>query len=225
MSVTHDLTALLDPDTPVLGLAPAILGRYRIESEIGQGAMGIVYRATDPVLDRPIALKVIRLPFAMALEERKAAEQRFLREASLAASITHPNSVVVHDFGRDEETDLPFIAFEYLQGRSLTDLLSKGPRPDWREALRITARLAGALHQAHQAGVIHRDIKPGNVMLLESGEPKLLDFGIARVSTAQLTGMGDTWGTPSYMSPEQVTGAVLDARSDLFSLGSLCSSC
>jgi eukaryotic-like serine/threonine-protein kinase len=223
MSLTHDLTALVGPDAePIAGLAPATLGRYVIEEEIGQGAMGTVYRASDPVLDRRVALKVIRLPLAMSLEERRMAEQRFLREASLAASISHPNSVVVHDFGRDEETDLPFIAFEYLQGRSLTDVIANGPRPHWREALAITERLAGALHKAHQAGVIHRDVKPGNVMLLESGEPKILDFGIARVSSAELTGGGDTWGTPSYMSPEQVTGGILDPRSDLFSLGSVC---
>ncbi len=222
MSLTHDLTALVDPDVPIPALSPSVLGRYEIESEIGQGAMGIVYRALDPVLERPVALKVIRLPYAMPVADRRQAEQRFLREASLAASISHPNSVVVHDFGRDEETGLPFIAFEYLQGRPLTEILSRGPRPGWREALRLTSRLAGALHQAHGAGVIHRDVKPGNVMVLESGEPKLLDFGIARVSTAPLTGIGDTWGTPAYMSPEQVTGGALDARSDLFSLGSLC---
>jgi len=222
MSLTHDLTALVDPDIPIHGLAPEVLGRYQIESEIGQGAMGIVYRAIDPILERPVALKVIRLPLAMPLADRRQAEQRFLREASLAASISHPNSVTVHDFGRDEESDLPFIAFEYLEGRPLTQVIHQGPRPDWREALRIISRLAGALHEAHRAGVIHRDIKPGNVMILESSEPKLLDFGIARVSTATLTGMGDTWGTPAYMSPEQVTGGVLDARSDLFSLGSLC---
>jgi serine/threonine-protein kinase len=222
MSLTHDLRALVDPDIPIQGLSPSALGRYRIESEIGQGAMGIVYRAIDPLLERPVALKVIRLPLAMPLDDRRQAEQRFLREASLAASISHPNSVTVHDFGRDEETDLPFIAFEYLEGRPLTQVIAQGPRPQWREALRIISRLADALHHAHRAGVIHRDIKPGNVMVLDSGEPKLLDFGIARVSTAALTGMGDTWGTPAYMSPEQVTGGVLDARSDLFSLGALC---
>jgi len=222
MSLTHDLSVLVDSEIPLTPeILPATLGRYVIQSEIGQGAMGIVYRATDPVLDRPVALKVIRLPFAMGLEERAQAEQRFLREASLAASISHPNSVVVHDFGRDEDTHVPFIAFEYLQGRSLTDFI-KGPRMGWREALHITARLAGALHHAHLAGVIHRDVKPANVMLLESGEPKILDFGIARVTSAEITGIGDTWGTPSYMSPEQVTGGVLDSRSDLFSLGALC---
>jgi hypothetical protein len=222
MSLTRDLTALVDDSEPYPASEPALLGRYHIESEIGHGAMGVVYRAMDPVLGRRVALKVIRLPFALGEEDRILAEQRFLREASLAASISHPNSVVVHDFGRDEETDLPFIAFEYLEGRSLTQVIADGPRLAWREALRITARLADALHHAHQAGVIHRDVKPGNVMLLASGEPKILDFGIARVSTAELTGMGDTWGTPAYMSPEQVTGGLLDARSDLFSLGSLC---
>jgi serine/threonine-protein kinase len=219
--LTRELTALVGEGEPVLALAPAVLGRYLIECEIGHGAMGVVYRAVDPLLERPVALKVMRLPFAMSVDDRHLAEQRFLREASLAASISHPNTVVVHDFGRDEETDAPFIAFELLQGRALTDVVASG-RLDWREALRITSRLADALHHAHQAGVVHRDIKPGNVMLLESGRPKILDFGIARAAAAQLTGIGDTWGTPAYMSPEQVTGAAVDSRTDLFSLGSLC---
>jgi tRNA A-37 threonylcarbamoyl transferase component Bud32 len=221
-SLTRELHSLVDAELNVPDSIPQNLGRYRIEAIIGQGAMGVVYRAFDPVIDRRVALKVVRLPFAATPEDRSLAEQRFLREASLAGNLSHPNTVVVHDFGWDETYDVPFIALEYLEGRTLTDVIAHGPRPDWREALRITARVADALAHAHAQGVIHRDVKPANVMLLPSGEPKILDFGIARTSTAALTGASDTWGTPSYMSPEQVTGGGVDARSDLFSLGTLC---
>jgi eukaryotic-like serine/threonine-protein kinase len=221
-SLTRELHSLVDAELNVPDSLPETLGRYRIEAIIGQGAMGVVYRAFDPVIDRWVALKVVRLPFAATAEERTLAEQRFLREASLAGNLSHPNTVVVHDFGWDETYDVPFIALEYLEGRTLTDVIANGPRPDWREALRITARLAEALAHAHAQGVVHRDVKPANVMLLPSGEPKILDFGIARTSSAALTGASDTWGTPAYMSPEQVTGALVDARSDLFSLGALC---
>jgi tRNA A-37 threonylcarbamoyl transferase component Bud32 len=221
-SLTRELHSLVDAELTVLDTIPQTLGRYRIETVIGQGAMGVVYRAVDPVIDRRVALKVVRLPFAATAEERTLAEQRFLREASLAGNLSHPNTVVVHDFGWDETYDVPFIALEYIEGRTLTDVIANGPRPDWRDALRITARLAEALAHAHAQGVVHRDVKPANVMLLPSGEPKILDFGIARTSSAALTGASDTWGTPAYMSPEQVTGALVDARSDLFSLGALC---
>ena len=221
-SLTRELHSLVDAELNVPDSLPQTLGRYRIEAIIGQGAMGVVYRAVDPLIDRRVALKVVRLPFAATAEERTLAEQRFLREASLAGNLSHPNTVVVHDFGWDETYDVPYIALEYLEGRTLTDVIASGPRLDWREALRITARLAEALAHAHQQGVVHRDVKPANVMLLPSGEPKILDFGIARTSSAALTGASDTWGTPAYMSPEQVTGALVDARSDLFSLGALC---
>ena len=221
-SLTRELHSLVNAELNVPDSLPETLGRYRIDAIIGQGAMGVVYRAFDPVIDRWVALKVVRLPFAASPEERTLAEQRFLREASLAGNLSHPNTVVVHDFGWDETYDVPFIALEYLEGRTLTDVIANGPRPDWREAMRITARLAEALAHAHAQGVVHRDVKPANVMLLPSGEPKILDFGIARTSSAALTGASDTWGTPAYMSPEQVTGALVDARSDLFSLGALC---
>ncbi|MET0554872.1 MAG: serine/threonine-protein kinase [Vicinamibacteria bacterium] len=221
-SLTRELHSLVDAELTVPDSLPETLGRYRIEAIIGQGAMGVVYRAIDPVIDRRVALKVVRLPFAATPEDRAQAEQRFLREATLAGNLSHPNTVVVHDFGWDPQYDVPFIALEYLEGRTLTDVIAHGPRPDWKEALRITSRLADALGHAHAQGVVHRDVKPANVMLLPSGEPKILDFGIACTSSAALTGAADTWGTPSYMSPEQVTGGVVDARSDLFALGTLC---
>jgi serine/threonine-protein kinase len=196
------------------------LGRYEIQSALGWGMMGVVYKAWDPLLGRPVALKILRLDFPMREDERQLMEQRFLREASLAAALSHPNIVVVHDVGRDPDTNTPFIALEYLEGRTLAEIASP-MRLDWRDALRLTARLAQALHHAHGHGVIHRDIKPSNVMVLPTGEPKILDFGIARASAGQLTAAGEAWGTPSFMSPEQATASAVDGRSDLFSLGSV----
>jgi hypothetical protein len=203
-----------------LGFAPSRMGRYEIRSAIGSGMMGVVYEAWDPLLSRRVALKILRLDFPLPENERELMERRFLREASLAAALSHPNIVVVHDFGRDPDTKTPFIALEYLEGRTLAEIASP-VLLDWRETLRLTARLARALHHAHGHGVVHRDIKPSNVMVLPSGEPKILDFGIARASTAQLTAAGEAWGTPFYMSPEQATASAVDGRSDLFSLGSV----
>lgn len=200
--------------------APSQMGRYEIRSAIGSGMMGVVYEAWDPLLSRRVALKILRLDFPVPEDERELMERRFLREASLAAALSHPNIVVVHDFGRDPATKAPFIALEYLEGRTLAEI-SSPVLLDWRESLRLTARLAQALHHAHGHDVIHRDIKPSNVMVLPSGEPKILDFGIARASSAQLTAAGEAWGTPFYMSPEQATAAPVDGRSDLFSLGSV----
>jgi hypothetical protein len=208
------------PPPIALGSVPSRLGRYEIQSVIGCGMMGIVYRAWDPLLGRPVAIKVLRLDFPIREDERQQMEQRFLREASLAAALSHPAIVVVHDIGRDPESERPYIALEYLEGRTLAEIAAPADL-DWRAALRLTARLAEALHHAHGHGIVHRDIKPSNVMVLPSGDPKILDFGIARASAGQLTGSGEAWGTPSYMSPEQATAGVVDGRSDLFSLGSV----
>jgi eukaryotic-like serine/threonine-protein kinase len=208
------------PPSLALGSVPSRLGRYEIQSLIGCGMMGIVYKAWDPLLGRPVAIKMLRLDFPMREDERQQMEQRFLREASLAAALSHPAIVVVHDIGRDPESARAYIALEYLEGRTLAEIAAPACL-DWRTALRLTARLAEALHHAHGHGIVHRDIKPSNVMVLPSGDPKILDFGIARASAGQLTGSGEAWGTPSYMSPEQATASVVDGRSDLFSLGSV----
>jgi protein kinase-like protein len=198
-----------------------VLGRYEIQEEIGRGMMGVVYRAFDPVLGRPVALKTVGLAFALPEKERRLFEERFLAEARVAARLAHLGIVVVHDAGRDAATGTLFIAFEHLQGRTLAEMTADGASLEWREALRITARVADALHHAHTRGVIHRDIKPANIMVLPSGDPKIMDFGIAKVPASQLTITGEFFGTPSYMSPEQANGDVVDARSDLFSLGSI----
>jgi serine/threonine-protein kinase len=203
-------------DTP-----PASLGRYEIRSVIGRGMMGVVYEAVDPALGRTVALKTIQLAFGISGLEKKVFEERFFTEARLAAGLTHPNIVVVHDVGWDEPTGTPFMALEYLHGETLSQRLESGQPMDWREALRIAARVADGLHVAHAAGVVHRDIKPANIMLLPSGEPKIMDFGIAKAPASELTAAGDVFGTPSHMSPEQATGVEVDGRSDIFSLGTI----
>jgi serine/threonine-protein kinase len=206
---------------PEVSPLPKTLGRYEIHSEIGRGAMGVVYKAGDPLLGRSVALKVIQCAFPLGADEHRLLEQRFLHEASLAASLSHPNIVVVHDVGFDAQASRPFIALEYLEGRTLAAIIACGESMDWRECLRMTARLADALHHAHAHGVVHRDIKPSNIMVLPAGHAKILDFGVAKTSKAHVTAAGELWGTPSYMSPEQASGQRVDGRSDLFSLGTV----
>jgi predicted Ser/Thr protein kinase len=200
---------------------PEKFGRYAIEEELGRGTMGVVYRAFDPVLGRAIALKTIHVAHTLSKRRRVAFEQRFLTEARVAAKLQHPGIVVVHDLGRDSESGDLFIALELLTGENLDDWIEEDRRPGWREALRIVARVAEALHHAHVRGVVHRDVKPANIMVLESGQPKIMDFGIAKIDAGQLTTPGELFGTPLYMSPEQALGQPAGPRSDLFSLGSV----
>jgi serine/threonine-protein kinase len=183
--------------------------------------MGVVYEAHDPALGREIALKVIQGALGAADEERESYEQRFFAEARAAARLSHAGIVVVHDVGRDPDLGLPFMALELLRGRPLDGVLRDQTRLGWREALGITRRVAEALHHAHMQRIVHRDVKPANIMLLESGEPKVMDFGIAKVDASQLTASGQFLGTPLYMSPEQALAHPVDARSDIFSLGAV----
>ena len=199
---------------------PATLGRYVIQEEIGRGMMGAVYRASDPDLGRTVALKTVKLAFPVSDRERDQFQQRFLVEARAAGALSHPNIVVVHDVGRDPESGTFFIALEYLEGRTVEQVVSDGPM-EWSAALRVVAHLADALHHAHSRGIIHRDIKPANIMVLEDGEPKIMDFGIAKLPTSQLTVAGQFFGTPAYTAPEQVTGTEIDGRADLFALGAI----
>jgi len=198
---------------------PRTLGRYEIQRELGRGTMGVVYEAQDPMLHRKIALKAIRIAVSIPDEVRELFEKRFLAEARAVAVLSHPGIVVVHDVGTDEKTETPYIAMEFLEGKTLEEVTAGGKRLQWREALGLAARAAWALHHAHDRGIVHRDIKPANIMRMPSGEPKIMDFGIARLPASELTAAGDLFGTPSYMSPEQAVGAVADARSDIFSLG------
>ncbi len=199
---------------------PGKIGRYEIRRELGRGVMGVVYQAWDTVLGRTIALKTIK-PVTDSEEQREAWERRFLIEAQAAARLSHPAIVVVYDVGRDPETDTLFIALEYLEGQSLAQRAGHGRPLPWREALRLVGQVAEGLHHAHTQGVIHRDVKPANVMVLPSGDAKILDFGVARLDDGSLTNPGDLCGTPLYMSPEQASGHPLDARSDIFSLGAV----
>jgi len=203
-------------------LPETIGGRYRVEAELGRGMMGVVYKAHDPVMARSVALKVVQLAFPVTKEQREEFEQRFLSEARIVARLSHPNIVVAFDVGRDETEGKPFMALEYLVGRTLDVVLTEDGAPDWRESLRITARVASALHYAHQQGVVHRDIKPANIMILGSGEPKIMDFGLAKQRAGlELTSTGQFMGTPMYMAPEQAAGGAVDGRTDLFSLGAV----
>jgi eukaryotic-like serine/threonine-protein kinase len=203
-------------------IVPPRIGRYDISRQLGRGTMGIVYEAHDPLLGRRVALKTIDLAFAASPDERQGFEQRFLSEARVAARLSHPNIVAVHDVGRDEPAGALYVAFEYLEGHTLAEMLARGPLP-WRQALTIVEEVAGALAHAHSHGVVHRDIKPANIMVLASGIPKIMDFGIAKVETARLkpAGAGQHFGTPLYMAPEQVRDQPVDGRTDLWALGAV----
>lgn len=202
-----------------MGNLPKAIGPYRIQSELGRGMMGVVYKAKDARSNKAVALKVIRLAMAVSEEQQKTFERRFVEEAQIVARLDHPSIVAVYEIGRDPEEKAPFIAFEYLEGRTLAAVLEEGALP-WKEALRVATQVAGALHHAHEQGIIHRDIKPANIMMLPSGQPKLMDFGLAkREAGTELTSTGQFLGTPLYMSPEQALGRKVDARTDVFSLG------
>lgn len=193
------------------------VGRYRILDELGRGAMGVVYRAEDPSLDRIVALKTISL--GDADEDRKAYEKRFMLEAKAAGKLTHPNIVTIFDYG--EEEDIAYMAMELLEGQDLRSRIRQGDIPPM-EAVEIALQVADGLGFAHEFGVVHRDVKPGNIMLLERGAVKIMDFGIARMRFSEhKTSTGMVLGTPRYMSPEQISGQPVDQRSDIFSLGTV----
>jgi serine/threonine protein kinase len=192
------------------------LGRYVIESEIGRGAMGIVFKATDSVLQRTVAVKTVN----MALEKEHADkyEARFYQEARAAGGLNHPNIVTVYDAGK--AGDVVYMAMEYIQGVELRTLFVEGQPMGVSQALSIAAQVAEGLAYAHQNGVVHRDIKPANIMVVSDGPVKITDFGIARMrASLDLTQTGVMLGSPKYMSPEQVIGKRADHRSDIFSLG------
>ncbi len=194
---------------------PAKIGRYNIAAEIGRGAMGVVYRAVDPMLERTVAVKTINM--ALDPGEIEHYEKRFTIEARAAGGLNHPNIVTIHDIGRSG--DLAYMAMEFLEGRELKDLIANGELTVDR-ALDIAAQAADGLAYAHQHEVVHRDIKPANIMILGDGRVKIMDFGIARMRTADVrTQTGVVLGSPRYLSPEQVLGKRSDGRADIFSLG------
>ncbi|MDH5264943.1 MAG: serine/threonine protein kinase [Betaproteobacteria bacterium] len=194
---------------------PLQFGRFRVLGELGRGAMGVVYRAEDPALGRAVAIKTITLTGTD--EERAHFEARFLQEARAAGGVGHPSIITIYDVGR--EGDVAFMAMELLDGRELRDLIRGGSLPP-SEAVEIAAQVAEALAVAHDRGVIHRDVKPGNIMVLSDGRVKIMDFGIARLRDPDVkTATGMMLGSPRYMSPEQVSGEAFDHRADIFSLG------
>lgn len=196
------------------------LGRYEIVAELGRGAMGAVFRARDPKIDRTVAIKTISVS-AVAARDIEHYRQRFFREAQAAGRMSHPGIVTIYDVGEDETTHTPFIVMECVEGNSLDQLVataSTGKLP--RDmALKLLRQIAEALDYAHRQGIVHRDIKPANVMVTTEGLPKIADFGIAKLAMAETTLPGQVVGTPAYMFPEQLNGKVVDGRSDLFSLG------
>jgi serine/threonine protein kinase len=192
------------------------LGRYEILSELGQGAMGVVYKARDPMLDRTVAIKTINL--TLPKDELAEYEARFYQEAKAAGGLSHRNIVTIYDIGRSDR--LAYMAMEYLEGQELRHMLqARAPIPV-PQALDICAQVAEGLQYAHDRQIIHRDIKPANIMVLGDGLVKITDFGIARMRTNEVKTMtGMILGSPKYMSPEQVSGKRADVRSDIFSLG------
>jgi serine/threonine-protein kinase len=192
------------------------LGRYEIRRTLGRGAMGVVYEAYDPMIKRRVALKTIRGD-QLTGEDAATVLARFRREAQAAGRLNHPNIVAIYDFDEDEGTS--FIAMEYVEGRDLKTAFEGHERFANAEIVRIMSEILDALGYSHRQGVIHRDIKPGNVFLLEDGTVKVADFGIAHIESSSLTQVGSVMGTPSFMSPEQIQGLPVDGRSDLFAAG------
>lgn len=192
------------------------LGRYEVIRELGQGAMGIVYQAKDPLIDRIVAIKTINL--GLAQEGKDEYEGRFYQEAKAAGRLNHPNIVTIYDVGKSGE--IAYIAMEFLQGRELRDIMNDAGLLPVDHVLDIVAQVASGLAYAHEHEIVHRDVKPSNIMVIRDGHVKITDFGIARMaSSAVRTQTGMVLGSPKYMSPEQVMGKEIDQRSDIFSLG------
>ena len=198
---------------------PERIGRYEVSAELGRGAMGIVYRGRDPALDRPVAIKLIRLGAVSETVPAAELEARFLREARIAARLHHPRIATIYDAGR--EGDSLFLVMELVEGESLARRLLRGDFPGSTEALLLVAEVADALAAAHAAGIVHRDVKPANILLGRGGGVKVSDFGVAKAvgESTELTRSGSVLGSPAYMAPEQIQGRDLDGRADVFSLG------
>jgi serine/threonine protein kinase len=194
------------------------IGRYKIVAELGQGAMGVVYKGFDDVIQRYVAIKMIYLDKVVNKEEFENSRKRFYRESQAAGKLSHPNIITIYDI--NEHEGQPFIAMEYVDGESLSEKIkkAKGGLP-WQFVINIFIQVAQGLDYAHNRGVIHRDIKPANILISSSNQAKIADFGIAKISLSNITQTGMILGTPSYMAPEQITHSVADNRSDIFSLG------
>ena len=192
------------------------LGRYKILSTIGQGAMGVVYKAVDPMIDRTVAIKTVNL--SLNKDDLAEYEARFQQEIKAAGRLNHPNIVTIYDVGRNE--NMAYMAMEFLEGRELKDILADGERLAVSSTVDWIGQVAMGLAVAHENDIIHRDVKPSNIMIVRGGLAKITDFGIARMTASAVKTMtGLILGSPRYMSPEQVIGRTLDHRTDIFSLG------
>lgn len=197
---------------------PESLGKYTIQRELGRGAMGVVYRGFDPFIERDVAIKTLRTD-AVEAKELPALLERFKKEAQAAGRLNHPSIVQIYEYG--EDAGQVFIAMEIVQGVELRDYLEEGAKFGLDRVVGMMTELLDALGFAHRHGVVHRDIKPGNIVVMPDGRIKIMDFGIARLESSTLTQAGTVLGTPSYMSPEQFMGQRVDGRSDLFSAGAI----
>jgi len=222
--LAQEITPSLQEETPkgiskesTAHLPLTQFGRYKVLELIGRGGMGTVYKGMDPILDRLVALKTIRLDFATSAEEISELKERLVREAKAAGKLSHPNIVTIYDVG--EQEGVQYIAMEYLSGYTLESFIKKKKELNYKIVAKIIMQVCAALNYAHQKGIVHRDIKPANIMLLEDFAVKVMDFGIARLGTSSLTQSNVALGTPHYISPEQLEGKPADKRSDIFSLG------
>ena len=201
----------------ITSYTPGMLGRYKVLKELGRGAMGLVYLGKDPTIQRFVAIKTMRLDQIDSDDKLQDVKARFFREAESTGRLSHPNIVTIYDAG--EENDLGYIAMELIEGTPLKQWARKPNLMPVNEVLLTVATVADALDYAHQQGVVHRDIKPANIMLTKDRVVKVMDFGIAKMASSSKTQTNIVLGTPTYMSPEQISGKKVDGRSDIFSLG------
>src|SRR5918995_4715700 len=212
---THSKGAM--DDTRATDQMPQTIGRYQIQESIGFGAMGAVYKAFDPLIKRTLAIKTIRLDIPRQSPQYKSFIDRFYHEARISGTLSHPNIVTLFDIG--EEGGVPYLAMEFVEGETLASILEKGARFNPEKVISLVSQIASAVDYAHSKRVIHRDIKPSQLVLYEADKVKVTDFGIAKLADSEMTQSGTLLGTPAYMSPEQAMGEKLDGRSDIFSLG------
>lgn len=203
----------------MLPATPTRLGRYEILDELGKGAAGVVFLARDPLIGRLVALKTFRVGYSVKDHELQQFRARFIREAQSAGILSHANIVTIHDVVEESDDGVAFIAMEYVRGTNLKQLLQGGTPLDLPFAAEIVRQVGEALDYAHSKGVVHRDVKPANIIITADNRVKITDFGIARIDASNLTQEGQLLGTPNYMAPEQILGREVDHRADLFSLG------
>jgi serine/threonine-protein kinase len=192
---------------------PQQLGKYRIDALLGQGAMGVIYKAFDTQIDRDVAIKILHTHL-LAGDMGEELTRRFVHEVKAAARCQHPNIVTVYDYGINQNQ--PYMVMEYVKGIDLQVFFKSGQSLTTEQTINLILKVLDALHSAHAMGIVHRDIKPANIMLLDNGQVKVTDFGVAHLDSSDLTQVGDVMGTPSYMSPEARSGGIVTASSDLY---------